>query len=72
MERSEDPFHHPPGIPEDWSLLRSVLQMIVGLVLIAGPSVLLNEVIEPLWDNVPWSFASTKRPVTRSDRSTVR
>lgn len=61
MERtsSDDPFLRPPGIPEHWGLLRSLVQALAGLMLVVGPSMLLNELVGPLWDNVPWSIFAT-------------
>lgn len=40
-------------------MLRTLVQAIVGFALVLGPSMLLNELVEPLWDNVPWSFFAT-------------
>ena len=59
MQKVADPFDELPGIPRDWTLLRGLVRLIVGLSFAVGPSILLNEVVGPLWANVPWSVFAT-------------
>lgn len=50
----KDFFEHPPLVPEHWALLRRVVQALLGLALLVGPSWILSSA-EVLGDNLAWS-----------------